>query len=75
MSEISDKAKKIVHGLYKSREALEVCDILKTECGTEALSCDGWSPEQMERIHFSVLKLAKENVMDFDSAVRLAQRD
>lgn len=75
MGEISENTKKIVHRLYKSREAFKVCDILKTECGTEALSCEGWSPEQMDRIHFAVLKLSKEKVIDFDSAVELAQRD
>ena len=75
MSELSNRTKKIVHDFYKSREALEVCDMLETECGTEALYFRGWSPEQMERIHFAVLKLAKENSMDLDSAIQLAQLD
>ncbi|ROQ19482.1 hypothetical protein EDC38_0064 [Marinimicrobium koreense] len=75
MSELSNRTKKIVHYLYKSREALEVCDMLETECGTEALSCSSWSPEQMERIHFAVLKLANGSSMDLDSAIQLAQLD
>lgn len=75
MSELSQNTKDLVHALYKSREALEVCDILENECGTEALSCEGWSPAQMERIRFSVLKLAKENTMSLDSAIELAQKD
>ena len=75
MSELSQNTKNLVHALYKSREALEVCDILENECGTEALSCEGWSPAQMERIRFSVLKLAKENTMSLDSAIELAQKD
>ncbi len=49
--------------------------MLETECGTEASYCSGWSPEQMERIHFAILKLAKDNSMDLDSAIQLAQRD
>ena len=75
MSELSQNTKSIVHALYKSREALEVCDILENECGTEALSCDGWSPTQMERIRFAVIQLAKENSMSLDSAIELAQKD
>jgi len=75
MSELSESTKKLVHVLYESREALEMCDILENECGTEALSSEGWSPSQMERIRFSVLKLVKENRMEIDSAVELAQKD
>lgn len=75
MSELSQYTKNVVHALYQSREALEVCDILENECGTEALYCDGWSPTQMERIRFSVLKLVKENTMILDSAIELAQKD
>ncbi len=75
MSELSQKTKNLVHALYKSREAFEVCDILENECGTETLSCNGWSPAQMDRIRYSVLRLAKENTMSLDSAVKLAQKD
>lgn len=75
MSNLSDKTRKLVHGLYQSREALEICDMLENECGAEAFSCDGWSPVEMERIHFAVLRLAHEDVMGFDSAVQFAQRD
>lgn len=75
MSELSQNTKNLVDALYQSREALEVYDILENECGTEDLSCEGWSPTQMERIRCSVLKLAKENKMNLDSAVKLAQKD
>ncbi|MCV6623456.1 MAG: hypothetical protein OIF51_17085 [Cellvibrionaceae bacterium] len=75
MSELSKRTKDLVHCLYESREALEVCDMLDRECGTETLSCDGWTPEQMERIRFGVLKLAHENKLELDAAIRLAQTD
>ncbi len=75
MSALSDKTKNLVSRLYKSREAMEVCDILDRECGTEALSCEGWSPEQMERIRFAVLKLVKENAFEMEAAIKLAQLD
>lgn len=75
MSELSTNTKQLVYALCQSREALEICEILENECGTEALPCEGWSPSQMERIRFSVLKLAKENIMSLDSAVALAKKD
>ena len=75
MSELSPDTKNLVHALFKSREALEVCGILENECGTEALSCGGWSPQQMERIRFAVLRLTIENTMSLDSAIELAQKD
>ena len=75
MSALSKQTKDIIHCLYKSREALEVCDMLESECGTEALSCDGWTHEQMERIRFGVLKLAHENTLNLNAAISLAQTD
>lgn len=75
MSELSKNTKQLVHSLYQSREALEICDILENECDAEVLSCEGWSPSQMERIRFSVLKVAKENLMSLDSAIDLAKKD
>ena len=49
--------------------------MLELECGTEALSCEGWTPEEMERIRFAVLKLDTEKKVDFESAIELAQTD
>ncbi|WP_444886466.1 hypothetical protein [Microbulbifer sp. JMSA008] len=74
MSELSQDTKNLVHSLYKSREALEVCDMLEIECGTEALSCEGWTPKQMERIRYAVLRLATEKSMSFE-AINLAKTD
>ncbi len=75
MSALSKRTKDLIHRLYKSREALEVCDIIENECGTESLSCDGWTSEQMERIRFGVLKLAHENTLELNAALSLAQTD
>ena len=49
--------------------------MLELECGTERLSCKGWTLEQMERIWFAVLKLDTEKKIDFESAIKLAQTD
>lgn len=75
MSLLSKNTKGIVHRLYKSSEAKKVCDILEFECGTEKISCEGWTPEQMERIRFAVLKLDTEKKLDLYSAIKLAQVD
>lgn len=75
MSELSQNTKNLVHTLYLSSEAIEVCDILKNQCSAEALSCHGWSPVEMERIQYAVLRLTKEKKMPLDSAVELAQKD
>ena len=75
MSVLSKRTKNLVHALYKTPEAAEVCDLLESECGTESLSCDGGTPDQMERIRFGVLKLAQENTLDLNVAIRLAQTD
>ena len=75
MSALSKPTKDLIHCLFKSREALEVCDLLEGECGTDSLSCDGWTPEQIERIRFGVLKLAHENALELNAALRLAQKD
>jgi len=75
MSALSEKTRSLVHAFYQSREALEVCDVLENECGVEVLSCEGWSPTQMERIRFAALKLAQEKTMSLESAIELAQTD
>jgi hypothetical protein len=49
--------------------------MIENECGTESLSCDGWTPEQMERIRFGVLKLVHENKLKLNAALNLAQTD
>ena len=75
MSELSQDTKNLVHALFKSREALEVCGMLENECGTEALSCGGWTPAQLERIRFAVLRLVKDKTMSLESAINLAKTD
>jgi hypothetical protein len=75
MSELSPNTEYLVHTLYKSREAKEIGDILEIDCGTESLGCDGWTPVQMERIRFAVLKLAIESDSGLDAALNLVSRD
>ena len=50
-------------------------DMLENACGTESLGCEGWSPEQMERIRFAALKLGVERQGGLDAAIDLANTD
>ncbi|TYK64172.1 hypothetical protein [Colwellia echini] len=75
MSALSSNTESLIHTLYKSREAKEIADILENECGTEALGCTGWTPVQMERIRFAVLKLSLESETGLDRALKLATSD
>ncbi len=75
MSQLSAKTMILVNILFKSREAREASDILESDCGTESLDCDGWSPVEMERIRFAVLKLSLESEADLGVAIKLANTD
>ncbi|MEH6687119.1 MAG: hypothetical protein V7693_07595 [Halopseudomonas sabulinigri] len=75
MSELSPNTKSVVEKLFKSREAKEVCDMLEIDCGTESLGCEGWTPEQMERIRFAVLKFGGETDGGLEAAIELANTD
>tara|TARA_R110001583_G_scaffold182973_1_gene341474 strand:- start:1603 stop:1908 length:306 start_codon:yes stop_codon:yes gene_type:complete len=75
MSGLSEKTGKIIDNLYQSGDAIEICNLLEKECSAKALFCHGWSPVQIERIHFAVLKLSKETTLDLNSSVDLAQKD
>jgi len=75
MSQLSPNTIRLVNILFKSREAKEVSDMLENDCGTESLECEGWSPEQMERIRFSVLKMSSEGKVSLDAAIELANTD
>jgi len=75
MSELSPNTVFLVQRLYKSREAKEISEILEIECGTESLGFDDWTPVEMERIRFAVLKLATENDSGLDRALKLVTTD
>jgi len=61
--------------VFRSADAAKVHAILENECGAEALSCKDWTPEQMERIRFAVVRLGSASPEALAKAVKLAQRD
>lgn len=75
MSALSPRTDQIIEHLAKPDARAKMRERLETECGTEALSCAGWTPEEMERIRFAILKLGVKNDADFESAILLAKTD
>ena len=61
MSKLGPKTVDVINKLISAQVANEVCELLARGCEAKALGCDEWSPEQMERIWFAVLKVACEN--------------
>lgn len=59
--------------LFSGTELELVVTELETECG--AGLCPGWSAEQLDRVHFAVLKLSSGSLELFDQAVGLAKTD
>lgn len=53
----------------------EVTELLIKECGNNVPFCDEFSPEDMERIRFSVLKLCNGDVRKLPDAIELANFD
>ena len=75
MSAFSPRTEQIIEHLIKPGARLKVRERLESECGTETLGSTGWSPEEMERIRFAVLKLGAKSDSAFDSAILLAKTD
>lgn len=76
MIELSDKTSRLLDAIFfgdKLKAELEV--ILVKECGNNIPFCKNHSPEQMERIRFSVLKLSEGEFQKFEKAIELAKTD
>lgn len=75
MTVFSSKTKTLVHKLFTHKKATEVSGKFEIELAAEAVGCFGWTPAQMERIHFTVLKLTFNSESGLDEAIELAKRD
>lgn len=56
-----------IRGIVKSK--------LINECGNSVPFCENSSPEEMERIRFSVLKLSEGDMKKLENAIELANID
>ncbi len=75
MSELSRRTDQLARRLFPSEIVGRVRARLQSECGTEALGCNGSTPEQMERIHFAVIRLGAADVDALNRAIQLAKTD
>ncbi len=75
MSALSHRTEQIIEHYITPDARATMRGRLEGECGIEALGCPGWTPEEMERIWFAVLKLGMKNDSAFESAITLAKTD
>lgn len=65
MSKLSRDTLRLIEVLYPDNRRF-VQEIFESNLCQEKVHCDGWSPEQMERIHFAVLKLGQKSLEKLD---------
>ena len=76
MIELSDKTQKLLEILFLDDETRkDVRATLINKCGDNVPFCEDSSPESMERIRFSVLKLSEGDVQKLSETVELANTD
>jgi hypothetical protein len=76
MIKLSLRTKKLLETLFPDVETRElVGSILVNECADNIPLIKNSSPEGMERIRFSVLKISAGDLQKFDEAVKLASLD
>ncbi|GLX80546.1 hypothetical protein tinsulaeT_38860 [Thalassotalea insulae] len=75
MKNLTKTTTKVIHHLYKSREAMEIADMLDLDCNSMSLGCNGWSLEQLERIHLAILKSSYSKNQDIEITIKQAKKD
>ncbi|MGD8403256.1 MAG: hypothetical protein PVJ21_06325 [Anaerolineales bacterium] len=76
MIPLSPKTAQALEKVFPDLETRQlVADILVNECGEDVPFHQDASPEEMERVRFSVLKLSAGDLDKFDEAVKLANLD
>ena len=67
MNDLNRDTLRLIETLYPDA-GQNVARMLDVELGIERLGCDGWSSEQIERIHFAVLKLGQKSASALEKA-------
>ena len=76
MIELSHRTKMLLEKFFPDAETKELVEsILVSECADNIPLIKNPSPEGMERIRFSVLKISTGDLQKFDEAVKLASLD
>lgn len=74
MSGLSRDTLRLIDILYPE-DRQRIAQMLESELDAEKIGCAGWSPEQMERIRFAVLKLGLGGGRELEKAKDLARVD
>lgn len=75
MSELSRRTDLLIRHLFAPACVDAVRARIRGDCGTEALGFPGATPEQMERVHFAVIRLGAADEAALTRAIELARID
>ncbi|MDH3870817.1 MAG: hypothetical protein OEU44_01220 [Gammaproteobacteria bacterium] len=76
MVPLSKRTEKLVNSVFADDTARNrVRAMLANECGNGVPFCENSSPEDMDRIRFSVIKLSEGDMKKLESAIKLANVD
>jgi hypothetical protein len=75
MTALSRRTEQLIEHFIAPDARVGVRRRLAIECSAEALGCAGRAPNDMERIHFAVLKLGVKSGAALDRAILLARTD
>ena len=76
MIDLSQRTEKLLQKLFPDEETRDlVRNVLVEECADNIPLIKNPSPEGMERIRFSVLKISAGDLQKFDEAIKLASLD
>ena len=76
MLALSDRSRKLINRVFADEATRNiVMEKLVNECGIGVPFCEKSTPEEMDRIRFSVVKLSEGDVKKLESAIELANVD
>ena len=75
MSELTPRTLKLIERIPQPELRQLLVARLESECNREALGFTNWTPEQMERVWFAVLKLIGTKSEKADRVFELARSD
>ncbi|MGB5305871.1 MAG: hypothetical protein WBO57_06490 [Gammaproteobacteria bacterium] len=76
MLALSDRAKYLVNSVFPDEATrTTVMEKLARECGNGVPFCEKSTPEEMDRIRFSVVKLSEGDIRKLENAIELANVD
>lgn len=72
---VTSKTIELINNIFPIDDREIVVSFLNSECGINLPGCDMYSPEQLERICFAVIKFADGSTEQLKSAINIAKTD